>query len=185
MKPRYLGVAILIVNIILIIMLFQFNSNLNSKNLNACNDLCMLEGTSCSIESCPFNNENSSNSLILFMGLLIAFVGGIGFYLSLTKTEKLVEQKEYDLTKLNKEEKNVFLFIKKNNDNGTYQSNIVENFNFPKSKTSRTIDKLEQLDLVERKIIYPASATKTTPTRTKIISLVCFLILQSHPHNFG
>jgi len=151
MKPRHLGVAILIVSIILLIMLFQFNSDLNRQNLNACNDLCMRDEASCSIDSCPFSDENNSNSLIIFMGLLIAFVGGIGFYLSFTKSEKIVEQKEYDLTKLNKEEKNVFLFIRENKEKGVYQRNIVEHFNFPKSKTSRILDKLEQSDLVERK----------------------------------
>ena len=85
------------------------------------------------------------------MGLLVAFLGGIGFYLTLTKAEKLIEQKEYDLTKLNNEEKEIFLFIKENKDEGIYQSNIVEKFNIPKSKVSRILDKLERLEIVERK----------------------------------
>src|SRR3989344_5233039 len=65
--------------------------------------------------------------------------------------EKIIKQKEYDISKLNKEEKEVFLFIKENKDKGVYQSNIVEHFNFPKSKVSRILDRLEQLGIIERK----------------------------------
>jgi len=153
MKPRHLGISIVIVSIVIIGMLFYFNSILNQQNLESCSEICgTQEGTSCSIESCPFNIEhNNSEGFIFVIGLLVAFLGGIGFYLTLTKAEKLIEQKEYDLTKLNNEEKEIFLFIKENKDKGVYQSNIVEKFNIPKSKVSRILDKLERLEIVERK----------------------------------
>jgi len=153
MKPRHLGISIIIVSIIVIGMLFYFNSILNKQNLEICSESCgTQEGASCSIESCPFNAEhNNSEGFIFIMGLLVAFLGGIGFYLTLTKAEKLIEQKEYDLTKLNSEEKEIFLFIKENKDKGVYQSNIVEKFNIPKSKVSRILDKMERLEIIEKK----------------------------------
>ena len=78
-------------------------------------------------------------------------MAGIGFYLSLTKEEELIKKKKYDITKLNKEEKNVFLFVKNDKEKNTYQSKIVEEFNFPKSKVTRILDRLEQQGLIERK----------------------------------
>lgn len=153
MKPRHLGISIVIISIFIISMLFYFNSELNKQNLEHCLEICKTkEGISCSIESCPFYSEhNSSEKFILFMGLLVAFMAGVGFYLSLTKAEKIIEQKQYDISKLNKEEKEVFFFIKENKEKGVYQSKIVEHFNFPKSKVSRILDKLERLEIVERK----------------------------------
>jgi len=153
MKPKHLGISIVIVSVILIGMLLWFNSGLNEQKMNACNELCNVQGgSSCSIDSCPFNGDhNNGEGLIFVMGLLVAFIGGIGFYLTLTKAEKLIKQKEYDLSMLNKEEKNVFLFVKENKERGVYQSNIIERFNFPKTKVTRVLDKLEQSDLIERK----------------------------------
>ena len=153
MKPRYLGIAILVISLIVLAVLFYFDNSLNQQNLNMCLEICgSQEGASCSIESCPFNAEhNNSEGLIFVIGLLVAFLGGIGFYLTLTKAEKLIEQKEYDISKLNSEEKKVFLFIKENKEKGVYQSNIVGHFNFPKSKVSRILDRLEQIKIIERK----------------------------------
>lgn len=153
MKPRQLGISIVVISIVVIGMLVWFNSNLNEQKMNTCDELCNAQsGSSCSIDSCPFNGDhNNGDGLIFVMGLLIAFIGGIGFYLSFSKVEKLVEHKEYDISKLNKEEKNVFLFVKENKEEGVYQSNIVEHFDFPKTKVTRILDKLERSDLIERK----------------------------------
>jgi len=82
---------------------------------------------------------------------IFSFILALGFYLLFFNREKIIKQKEYDISKLNKEEKEVFSFIKKNNEEGVYQSKIVEEFNFPKSKVSRILDNLEQNDLIERK----------------------------------
>jgi len=153
MKPRYLGMAIVAVSIIVLASLFYLNSVLSKQSLENCIEFCNLQkDSSCSLESCKANGQhNDHEKIISALELLIAFLIGIGFYLSLTKAEKIIEQKEYDLTKLNSEEKKVFLFIKENKDKGIYQSNIVEHFNFPKSKVSRILDRLEQTEIIERK----------------------------------
>src|SRR3989344_6029251 len=153
MKPRYLGMAIIIISIIVLASLFYLNSVLSKQSLENCIKFCELQkDSSCSLESCKANGQhNDHERLISILGLLVAFLGGIGFYLSLTKAEKIVEQKEYDVTKLNSEEKKVFYFIKENKDKGVYQSNIVGHFNFPKSKVSRILDRLEQTEIIERK----------------------------------
>lgn len=153
MKPRYLGMAIVAISLIVLSSLFYLNSILSKQTLENCIQFCnMQKDSSCSIESCISNGQhNDHENVISTLELLVAFLTGIGFYLSLTKAEKIIEQKKYDLTKLNSEEKNVFHFIKENKDKGVYQSNIVEHFNFPKSKVSRILDKLEQTEIIERK----------------------------------
>ncbi|GIU68745.1 MAG: hypothetical protein KatS3mg001_595 [Candidatus Pacearchaeota archaeon] len=82
---------------------------------------------------------------------IFSFILALGFYLVFFSKERIIEQKDYDISKLNSEEKKVFSFIKENKDKGVYQSEIVEHFNFPKSKVSRILDKLESKQLIERK----------------------------------
>ena len=153
MKPRYLGMAIITISLIVLASLFYFNSILSKQSLENCIEFCNLQkDSSCSLESCKANGQhNDQEKIISTLELLVAFLAGLGFYLSLTKVEKIIEQKEYDLSKLSSEEKKVFSFIKENKDKGVYQSNIVEHFNFPKSKVSRILDKLEQVEIIERK----------------------------------
>ena len=153
MRPRYLGIAIIAISIDVLASLFYLNNLLSKQSLENCVEFCKLKkDSSCSVESCKTNGQhNDHEKIISALEILVAFLGGIGFYLSLTKAEKIIEQKKYDLTKLNSEEKKVFFFIKENKDNGVYQSNIVENFNFPKSKVSRILDRLEQTEIIERK----------------------------------
>lgn len=153
MKPRYLGMAIITISLIVLASLFYLNSVLSKQSLENCVEFCNLQkDSSCSLESCKTEGQhNDHEKIISALELLVAFLAGLGFYLSLTKAEKIIEQKKYDLTKLNSEEKKVFFFIKENKDKGVYQSNVVENFNFPKSKVSRILDKLEQVDIIERK----------------------------------
>ncbi len=153
MKPRYLGISIVIVSLVVLGGLFYLNSSLNKQNFENCITSCeMQENTSCSVESCNLERgHNDFEEFISILEILVAFLAGIGFYLSLTKKEKIIEQKEYDLSKLNKEEKRVFLLVKKNKEKGIYQSNIVKEFDFSKSKVTRILDRLEQSKLVERK----------------------------------
>ena len=154
MKPRYLGIIILLVSVAIILSIFALNNSFSEKNILICTEICSLQKeTTCSMEACLYNLEYNSNKgiLVVVIGLFSAFLAGIGFYLSLTKEDELIKKKKYDITKLTKEEKNVFLFVKNDKEKNTYQSKIVEEFNFPKSKVTRILDKLEQQGLIERK----------------------------------
>lgn len=153
MKPRHIGIAVMIISLVILIGLFYLNSVLSQQSLENCIEFCNLQkDSSCSLESCKDNGQhNDYENTISILKILVAFLGGVGFYLSLTKAEKVIEQREYDITKLNSEERKVFYFIKENKDKGVYQSNIVEHFNFPKSKVSRILDRLEQVEIIERK----------------------------------
>ena len=153
MKPRYLGIIILVVSVTILIFIFVLNNSFNEKNIKICTEICALQTeATCSMEACLYNLEYTNHKGILFIiGLFSAFLAGIGFYLSLSKEEKLIKEKKYDITKLTREEKAVFLFVRNDKEKNTYQSEIVEEFNFPKSKVTRILDKLEQQNLIERK----------------------------------
>src|SRR3990167_1155311 len=153
MNPRYLGMAVITISLVVLASLFYLNNILSKQSLENCVEFCKLQkNSSCSLESCRANGQhNDHEKIIQALELLVAFLAGLGFYLSLTKAEKIIEQKKYDLTKLNSEEKKLFYFIKENKDKGIYQSKIVEHFNFPKSKVSRILDKLDQTGVIERK----------------------------------
>lgn len=99
---------------------------------------------------CPFHQNSGNSWFILITIILSSFVGGIGIYLVLSKDEKIIEQKEYDLTKLSEEEKNIFLFIQEHQD-GVYQSSLVEKFTISKVQATRILDVLERHNLIERK----------------------------------
>lgn len=153
MKPRHLGIIILVASVIILFSIFALNNSFKEKNIQTCTEICSLQKeTTCSMDACLYNLEYTGHRVILLViGLFSAFLAGIGFYLSLTKEDKLIKQKHYDLTKLTKEEKNVFLFVRKNNDDGTYQSRIVKEFDFSKTMVTRILDKLESQNLIERK----------------------------------
>lgn len=152
MRPKQLGIAIVVLSVAVIGLMIFFKVQFDVQQQQACASACGETGAdSCTIKSCPYHNEGNLGWVPIIASILIAGLGGIGIYLSFSKEEKIIEQKEYDLTKLNSEEKEIFLFIKENKDLGVYQSNIVEKFNIPKSKVSRILDKMESLEIVERK----------------------------------
>ncbi len=152
MNQRKIGLIILTVSIFVLVLLFFLKFHTDKQMLSACEQSCGKSGgVSCSLDSCPYHQENSVSWVLIVMGVLVAFMGGTGIYLSLPKkTEKIVEEKEYDLSKLNDEEKKIFLFIKDHKE-GVYQNHIVKEFNLSKVQTTRLLDKLEGMELIERK----------------------------------
>ena len=120
--------------------------------LTACEESCgEAAGVSCSLDSCPYHQGNNLSWVLIVMSILVAFIGGTGIYLSLPKkTEKIIEEKEYDLSKLSDDEKKIFLFIKDHKE-GVYQNHIVKEFILSKVQATRLLDKLESSGLIERK----------------------------------
>lgn len=65
-----------------------------------------------------------------------------------TKTFKK-PQKQYDVSSLRKEEREVFKIIKENKT--IFQADLIEKLGFGKAKVSRILDRLENRELIERK----------------------------------
>jgi uncharacterized membrane protein len=137
---KKLGIILIIISLVIGGIFIYYISNLSQES----------QERGCFSNSECFVVERALSVSHIAVGIF-SFILALGFYLILFNKEKIIKQKEYDLSKLNKEEKKIFLFIRENKDTGVYQSNIVENFNIPKSKASRILDKLERLGIVERK----------------------------------
>lgn len=150
MNSQRLGGIIVVASIILLALLFTFKIGTDNRNLASCEKICgENSGSSCTIAECPFHQAKNNSWIIILMGVLTSFIGGIGTYIFFNKKEVIIEQKEYDLTSLSEEEKNLFLFIRDNPE--TFQSSLVERFNLSKVQATRILDRLEQKGLIERK----------------------------------
>jgi len=151
MKPRQLGLAIVVLSIVVIGLMIFFKIQFDAQQQQACAQACGEDGTdSCTIESCPYHKDNNLSWVPILASILIAGLGGIGVYLLFSKEEKIIHQKEYDLTGLDDEEKRAFQMVK-DKEEGIYQSEIVESLGLSKVKVTRILDKLEQKKLIERK----------------------------------
>ena len=151
MKPKQLGMGIVILSIVIILLMILFKVQFDKQQLMACAAACGEAGADqCAIESCPYHRGNIIGWFPVITSILVAGLGGIGAYLIFSKEEKIIEKKEYDLSGLDEDEKKVFHLIKEN-EQGVYQSKIVEELNLSKVKVTRILDKLEQRELIERK----------------------------------
>lgn len=151
MRLQKIGMIIVVASLIVLGLLIFLKFQTDSQMLTACEQSCGESGgTSCSLDSCPYHQENNLSWALIVMSILVAFIGGTGVYLSLPKTEKITEEKEYDLTALSEEEKKIFLYIKEHRE-GVYQSSIVKEFNLTKVQSTRLLDKFEKFELIERR----------------------------------
>nr|MBI4156121.1 hypothetical protein [Candidatus Woesearchaeota archaeon] len=137
---KRLGVVLVVLSLIIGGIFFYYISTLTQKS----QELGCFSNVGCS----PIEKGLSFSHIAVG---IFSFILSLGFYLLFFTRERIIEQKEYDVSKLNKEEKKVFLFIKESKEKGVYQSNLVEHFNFPKSKVSRILDRLEQTGVIERR----------------------------------
>lgn len=152
MNQQKIGLVILIVSVLVLSLLFYLKFQTDKQMLTTCEQSCGNQlGLGCTLDSCPYHQGNSFSWVIVSIGALVALLGGTGLYLSLPqKKEKIIEEKEYDLTSLNDEEKAIFLYIKEHN-TGVYQSSIPKQFNLSKVQATRLLDKFEGLELIERR----------------------------------
>jgi uncharacterized membrane protein len=151
MKPKHLGIAIVILSIAIITLMLSFKLQYDRQQLKACAEACGQAGAeSCTIASCPYHKGGTLSWIPLLVSSLVAGLGGIGIYLALSKDEKIITQKEYDLSGLSDNEKKAFGLVKEKKE-GIYQSKIVEKLSLSKVKVTRILDKLEQHELIERK----------------------------------
>jgi len=148
MENKNVGYLILGISLIIILVIFLFNSALKE----IINSNCTMQGH----ESCTMYDTLTKQTYLSLgiVGILIL----VGLVLVFTKPkEKIIikkikekqEQKSYDLTDLRKEEKQIFNTIKENKT--IFQADLIEKSGFGKAKISRILDRLENKDLIERK----------------------------------
>jgi len=149
MENKNVGYLIIGIAIILIAIIFIFNSALQD-----------IVGASCTAvghgDSCPMYNTITQQTYLALaiVGVLVI----IGLVLIFTKPkEKIIIKKikektikkHIDISGLRQEDKQVLKLIQ---EQGTmFQADIIEKTNFGKAKVSRIIDRLEGKGIVERK----------------------------------
>ena len=148
MENKHVGYIIIGIAILLIIIVFLFQTTL--KEIVA--STCTAEDHSA---SCPMNegiNQQTYLSLGI-VGLLII----IGFVLIFAKPkEKIIikkiseKRKKIDFSKLDKDEKGVIELLLKEN-GAIFQSTLMEKLGKGKVGITRLLDKLEAKQLIERK----------------------------------
>ena len=148
MENKNVGYLLVGVSIIMIFIIFLFN--------NAMKDIVV---TQCGPEhgpTCPMNktiNDQTNLSLgitgiILIIAIFLIF-SKQSERVVLKKVEAKTKKREYNLSGLKQEEKQVFALVQKSG--AAFQADIIDKTGFGKAKMTRIIDRLEGRGLVERK----------------------------------
>ena len=148
MKNKNVGMLIIGIAIVIITIVVLFN-----------NALTTIVNTSCSHgTTCPMYGTIKTQTYISIA--LIVLIMVIGLFLILAKEEKEIvikkikekaeiKRKPVDYTKLDKDEK---VLVKQLEDNeGMFQSDLIDKAGFSKVKVTRILDKLEGKQIIERK----------------------------------
>jgi len=145
-NTRYVGIALIILSIVLFLIMYNFSNTMleiiDSGQLGSCQDY----------ETCPHVTVLNQAYLgyllalvIFIIGLLMLIFGG-----KPERVEGSRDKWESVMKTLVGDEK--LLYEKIVASGGViFQSNLVEQSNFPKAKVSRILDKMEAKGLLERK----------------------------------
>ena len=150
MENKNVGYLILGISVLVIAMIFLFNSALRDFVTSSCS---LAHGD---LYSCPmYKTINQQTYLALgIVGLLIV----VGFVLIFSKqTEKIIikkvqekaKKKHLDVSDLKSEEKQVLKLVEENKT--IFQADLIEKTGFGKAKMTRILDRLEGKGFVERK----------------------------------
>jgi len=151
MNSKQLGIVLTIISVVVLISLVVFIRQFDKHLTQACVEACgTAEGSVCTAAACPYNQGKGLLWVPIGASILIAMIGGIGLFLAFSKNEKIIRQKEYDISRLSEDEKKAFLFIKVAKE-GIYQSELVQKLDISKVKVTRILDALEQQGIIERK----------------------------------
>ena len=149
MENKNVGYLILGISVLMILIIFLFNSTLRDFVTSSCS---LAHGD---LYSCPMYETISQQTYLSLgiVGLLIV----VGFVLVFSKPhEKIVLKKirerkrKMDLSNIDKDEKRVVdLLI--GEDNAMFQADLMEKLGIGKVKMTRILDKLEAKQIIERK----------------------------------
>ncbi|MEK6910563.1 MAG: MarR family transcriptional regulator [Nanoarchaeota archaeon] len=149
MENKNVGYLLIGISILIIVIIFIFNSALNS-----------FVDASCTIAHgggyCPMYEtiDRQTYLALSIVGILII----TGLFLIFSKpNEKIIIrkikekqiQKEFNLNNLKKEEKDIFNIIKSNK--AIFQADLIEKSGLNKAKITRILDRLEGQGYIERK----------------------------------
>lgn len=151
MENKNVGYLLLGITVLIIVIIYLFNSALNEIVTSSCG--IHSDGTICPLYQ---TIDTQTYMALAVAGVLLV----VAIFLIYTKNpERIVVQtkmveakqvkKKYDLSDLKMEEKQVFALVQ---ENGTiFQADLIEKTGMGKAKMTRVIDRLEGKGFVERK----------------------------------
>ena len=149
MENKNVGFMLLGISVLIVIIIFMFQSTLTSFVDSSCN---LAHGG----EYCPMYDTIEKQTYLALGIIGILFIVSLVLIFSKPQTivktrtiEKKKPEKKYDLSNLKPEEKRVFELVKENKT--IFQADLIEKTEFGKAKMTRIIDRLEGNGLVERK----------------------------------
>ncbi len=147
MENKNVGYLIIGISILIIMIIFLFNSAVKDVGVATCS----MDKLSCPM----YESANKQTYLSLgIVGLLII----VGLVLIFSKPEERIifrkveakkQKKEINTSDLRQEEKKVLELIQKNK--AIFQAELIEKMGFGKAKMTRILDRLEGKGFVERK----------------------------------
>lgn len=149
MENKNVGYLILGISVLIIVIIFLFNSVLKEIVSESCG---VIHG---GLECPMYDSVNQQTYLALaIVGILIVISGVLIFSkpqkeFIIKKVPEKNKKKKIDTSELRSEEKKVLSLIQENK--AIFQSDIIEKTGFGKAKVTRIIDRLEGKEFVERK----------------------------------
>lgn len=149
MENKSVGYLLLGISLLIVLVILIFNNAIKDFGERECP--VVQAGDFCPTHSAV--NEQTYLSLVI-VGILIL----ISLFLILSKPNETViikkikekaRKKEYDLSELKSEEKQIFDIIRENK--AIFQADLIDRTGMGKAKVTRILDRLEGNGLVERK----------------------------------
>jgi len=148
MENKSVGWIIIGVSVVIVAIIFIFNSALH----DIVKDSCGLEHSLV----CPMNQTIAQQTYLALAIVAVLFIIGLVLIFSKPSERIVVKRvkekafvKEYDLSRLTKEEKEVFNTVRDNK--AIFQAELIEKSGLGKAKITRILDRLEGQGFVERK----------------------------------
>lgn len=151
MDNKKTGYLLIGISILMVVIVYMFNNALQEIVTASCSEAG--HGDSCPMYQTIDQQTNLSLviiALVIITALYLIFSKPEKEIIIETKTiEKDRPPKEYDLSDLRPEERNVFELIRKSKT--IFQADLIEKTEYGKAKMTRIIDRLEGKGFVERK----------------------------------
>jgi len=148
MKNKTVGYLLLGISLVIIFIIFLFNNAMKEIILTQCGP---VHGPTCAM------NKNIEQQTYLSLGMVAILIITSVILIATKPKEKIIikkikekkQKKNYDLSKLRKEDKQAFDIIQESKT--IFQADLIEKLGFGKAKVSRILDRLENRNLIERK----------------------------------
>lgn len=145
-NQKSLGVILIVFAILLITIVSSLKINLDEQGAFLCE--IVESDPTLDMEECPAHKNNSPSWLVMIAFGISFLILAAGVYLLVLHEKK--GGKMVKISNLEEDEKKIVEVIKEN-DGSVYQSDLIKELDISKVQLTRTLDKLENKKVIERK----------------------------------